>query len=170
MRMKRSILAVAVIASTSCATMPPPFPVVGDPPQVSALSGAWNGEYSSRVTGRHGAINFSLAAGADTAFGDVLMLPSVPRRSRAMGETTTPARGEIPAAISIGFVLAAHDSVYGIMDPYPDPDSGSPLVTRFAGRRRGDRIEGRYLTQDQRTGEVTSGEWNVRRVADRGPR
>lgn len=144
--------------------MPPPIPIVGDSRQVSVLIGSWSGEYSSWMTGRHGVIQFALAAESDTAYGDVLMLPRAPRSSAGNADRISSPRLESPLAIPVGFVLAAHDSVFGVLEPYQDPVSGRTLITRFAGRLRGDRIEGAYVTHDTGTDETTSGEWNVRRL------
>ena len=41
-----------------------------------AAVGEWVGEYSSAETGRVGSIVFTLAAGRDTAAGDVMMVPA----------------------------------------------------------------------------------------------
>jgi hypothetical protein len=55
------------------------------------------------------------------------------------------------------------DTVTGVLDPYEDPECKCTLLTRFAGRLRGDRITGRYSTTNVETGVVTGGEWDVHR-------
>ena len=149
----------------SCSAMPPPIPMVGPASHVSALSGTWSGEYSSSETGRRGSIYFTLAAGSDTAFGDVQMRPGMTRRFSGDRERSGPQLDVpvLPVPISIAFVIAGDDSVYGALQPYEDPTSGGGLVTCFSGRLRGERIEGLYVTRNTSTRESTTGEWRVRR-------
>ena len=154
---------VASIVAAGCSTIPPPFPVVGPPPHVSALTGSWSGEYSSWSTRRHGAISFTLASGADTAYGDVWMLSKAERTAPAAAHEANGRRPETGRSIAIAFVLVSEDSLFGLLEPYDDPVSGSTLVTGFGGRLKGDRIVGSYTTRDMRTRELTTGEWEVRR-------
>jgi hypothetical protein len=142
--------------------MPPPIPVMGVSEHVSALAGTWSGEYASEASGRSGSIRFSLAAGSDTAYGDVLMLPWRTRRTRAQTEINTRPMPD-PRTFYIAFVQARGDSVYGFLDPYEDPECSCVLVTQFRGRLLGDRIEGGYRTLNMRSRETTEGTWSVRR-------
>jgi hypothetical protein len=151
----------ALMLAAGCTTMPPPVPVVGAPADVAALAGTWSGDYWSPMTGRSGSITFTLAAAADTAIGEVLMLPS--RFPRGTSPPEHASSAPAPRTLSIAFVRAAHDSVFGYLDPYEDPECDCLLVTKFAGRLQADRIDGRYLTRNTRTSEVSSGEWSVRR-------
>jgi len=163
------VLAVATVV-TSCATTPPAIPVIGEASRVSALNGSWSGQYFSSMTGRHGSINFALAAGADTAYGDVLILPNT-TRSLTGNDAQAPSKPEGSVPVLVRFVLAAQDSVFGTLQPYEDPASGGVLDTRFTGRLHGDRIDGYYFTRNGKTGESTSGEWSVRRMrAERAPK
>jgi len=41
------------------------------------LTGEWAGDYSSVESGRSGSISFTLRAAGDSAFGDVVMIPSL---------------------------------------------------------------------------------------------
>src|SRR5256886_3075331 len=50
-------------------------PVGGTAGEVAALAGQWEGSYASAATGRSGSISFTLSAGSDSAFGDVIMIP-----------------------------------------------------------------------------------------------
>ena len=161
MRRSRRLVAWATLAlAAGCASAPPPVPILGARPDVAALAGTWAGDYWSPATGRSGSITFDLAAGADTAFGDVLMMPS--RLPHATASHDGPRAGQ-PEALRIAFVRAARDSVFGYLDFYLDPECGCVLMTKFAGRLEGDEIRGRYLTRNTQTSEITSGEWNVRR-------
>jgi len=150
------------LAAESCATMPPPVPVIGATHDVAALAGTWSGEYWSPVTGRSGSITFRLAADADTAFGEVLMLPSRLSHATVPSEHAGPP-SPTPRMLSIAFVRAAHDSVFGFLDPYEDAECECLLLTKFVGRLDGGVITGRYLTRNTRTSETATGEWSVRR-------
>jgi hypothetical protein len=158
-------LLVTVVAA-SCATTPPAIPVGGNVAGVSALAGDWSGEYSSQATQRYGSIRFTLAAHADTAFGDVTMQPRA-TNPRAVSVDAGGSKSAPPPPsmqlLRIAFVRAVGDTVTGVLDPYEDPECKCTLLTRFAGRLRGDRITGRYSTTNVETGVVTGGEWDVHR-------
>ncbi|HET9326337.1 MAG TPA: hypothetical protein VFQ05_06170 [Candidatus Eisenbacteria bacterium] len=163
MSASRLLLVTAAFAVTSCSMMPPPVPITGAATQVSRLAGTWHGDYYSRETGRHGSIYFTLAAGKDTAFGEVLMVPRQPVQTTVKREGVVAAPHPEHHSLNISFVHAAGDSVYGYLDPYEDPDCQCTLMTWFMGRMTGDRIEGNYSSRNVETGELTSGYWNVSR-------
>lgn len=150
--------------ATSCATAPPPVPVSGSSADLSQLAGEWNGEYHGVAGGRQGIILFKLAAGADTAFGEVVMFPRErsydASRSRERGAGPTP---PTPQEINIGFVRTTGGMVSGRLEPYQDPDCGCMVTTVFEGRMRGDSIEGRYLSYRTGNPDPIKGEWKARR-------
>ena len=78
----------------ACATTSTPIPVVGDEPDLTVLDGRWEGSYESSESGRSGSITFELAAGSDTAHGNVIMVPSsdvsVPRQNEANERRAAP--------------------------------------------------------------------------------
>lgn len=142
----RTVLAgVLAAAAMGCALNPAPVPVEGSRMDVSALAGEWTGEYRSAETGRLGSIMFTLEAGRDTAFGDIVM---VPREAGAVQHDAIPA-GAMPRAaqqvLTIRFVRVVGSSVIGTIDPYPSPDCECQLVTTFRGELRGKRIDGTFL-------------------------
>ena len=159
-----TLVAVSAAAICSCSMMPPPIPVVGSSERVAALAGTWSGDYSSEATGRYGSIQFTLSADSDTAHGEVVMQP---RHPVTRGPADHDGRGVAPPpasqALSVAFVHAVGDTVQGLLRPYEDPECDCTLVTKFAGRLRGDRIEGRYSTLNTTTGITPAGEWSVRR-------
>jgi hypothetical protein len=157
------VMSVVAVLAASCASTPPAIPVGGSSSAVSALTGTWEGEYSSTATERYGSIRFQLAAAADTAHGDVLMQPRRSNVRASVGENANVAPPPPSQVLQISFVRASGDTVAGVLDPYDDPECRCRLLTRFAGRLRGDRIDGRYSTLNTETGAVTWGEWSVRR-------
>lgn len=180
MRMMHAVLAITVGASgIACARgRAPAVPVIAaSPGELTALVGKWAGEYSSAATGRRGSIVFALAAGRDTAAGDVVMMPvdgSGPLRraprdpayAAAAAAAGGPARVVTPApssALTIRFVRLAGDSVAGMLDPYESPDCACVLTTRFVGRVNGDRIEGTYETRGSPRNGPLTGRWRVTR-------
>lgn len=158
------IAALLTLGTVSCATMSHNVPVTGSPERISALAGNWDGSYWSAASGRNGSIRFQLAAGRDTAFGEVTMVPRKPihaidrREDNAAVSPTPPA-----STLHISFVHAAGDSVSGSLEAYLDPDCGCTLRTWFTGRLSGDQIQGSYTSLNIETGQRTFGEWTVRR-------
>src|SRR5881396_280037 len=67
------LLPLSVVA---CGGSHPPVPLVGTAAEVSSLIGEWSGDYSSAESGRAGSIKFTLRAAGDSAFGDVVMIPT----------------------------------------------------------------------------------------------
>jgi hypothetical protein len=60
----------------------------------------------------------------------------------------------------IRFVNVEDNRVSGAMEPYPSPDCECMLHTTFTGLRRGNRIEGTFLTRHEDCGMKTeSGTW-----------
>jgi hypothetical protein len=158
---------VAALAS-ACAVQQSPVPIQGSPASIQRLVGTWVGEYQSAASGRSGSITFSLAANADTAFGDVVMLP------RGMNTPLLPAQTGLDdsgrqmrsAVLTIRFVTVRDDRVEGTLAPYRDPECGCLLLTRFEGTLTGDRITGTYVSHHVEGGANVKGTWEVSRKRD----
>ncbi|MEN8143864.1 MAG: hypothetical protein ABFS14_02840 [Gemmatimonadota bacterium] len=163
--MRKRLCGVAVFAVLSaCASNPQPVPVEGDRGSLANLTGEWSGTYAGAESGRSGSIVFRLEADADTAYGDVLM---VPRASRPVPREGQPAAGppeDLPEVIAIRFVEARADSVRGELDDYRDPDCGCQLRTVFEGQVSANRMEGTFRTWHLEGGEIHSGTWKVERT------
>src|SRR5881296_2776449 len=92
-------------ALAACSPTPQtPIPLVGSTGDVAALTGRWEGSYSSAETGRRGSISFTLTAAGDSAYGDVVMIPRGLNRplqawDRPRGIITTSPYAESPAAV-----------------------------------------------------------------------
>jgi len=154
-----------VLALTACGASRAPVPLVGASADVGALTGEWAGDYSSAESGRSGSISFTLRAAGDSAFGDVVMIPS------AWGRPLVPWRGENatganqqPAStvLTIRFVRVEHGHVSGTLDPYADPQTGARLLTTFSGELNGTTISGTYTTRLP-SGDTQTGRWTVQR-------
>ncbi len=154
-----------VLALTACGASRAPVPLVGASADVGALTGEWAGDYSSAESGRSGSITFTLRAAGDSAFGDVVMIPS------AWGRPLVPWRGENatganqqPAStvLTIRFVRVEHGHVSGTLDPYADPQTGARLLTTFSGELNGNQITGTYTTR-LTSGGTQTGRWTVQR-------
>ncbi|MDH3734945.1 MAG: hypothetical protein OEU54_15555 [Gemmatimonadota bacterium] len=156
----------AVFVVATCAYNPPPAPVSGDPDTIGFLAGEWSGTYDSEDVGRSGDIYFRLRAGADTAQGEVLMAS---RPAMFPDPTSIEERGpeeprRAPPVITIRFVRTGGPWVYGELDEYPDPQTGTPLRTTFTGRIEGDRISGQFRLGPAGEGATGVGTWTVRRT------
>lgn len=154
--------AAAALFLAACAFRPPAVPVLGDTGDLARLSGEWSGEYWSVDSGRSGSILFRLAAGSDSATGDVLMIQQ--------GQAVHPhADDQHPMSeyLPITFVRVAGSQVRGVLEPYRDPNCGCLLDTSFEGVLGGDTIAGTYRSRHVETGTVQDGRWRVRRTAAR---
>lgn len=156
-----SLLLLAMLSA--CASNPPPVPVEGESRGLASLAGEWSGSYVGNESGRSGSIVFRLAAGADTAYGDVVMVPRHEERVRDESRADSPRPARIPLPIAISFVHAQADSVFGQLDDYRDPDCGCRLRTVFRGHLEADRIDGTFTTQHLEGGQRHGGTWHVER-------
>src|SRR5207253_3560527 len=118
------------------------------------------GSYSSAATGRSGSISFTLSAGTDSAFGDVIMIPRGWGRPLQAWNGQAPAGAEAQpraAVLTINFVRVAGGRVTGRLAPYADPESGTPLATTFEGQLAGDTIQGAYTRPGGGPGAAQAG-------------
>ena len=145
MRFFPGVLALAV---AGCALNPPPVPIVGDSWGIVDLAGEWTGEYRGTDHDRSGTIVFRLEAGHDTAFGDVVMSPRLRLGAQNDDRVVLPYPAHTPPrTLFIRFVRVEGNQVTGIIEPYRSPDCGCLLNTSFTGTRRGNRIQGLFVTQ-----------------------
>ena len=162
--MIRSAALVVSALVAACGGAQTPVPLIGPARDVAALAGEWAGEYSSAMSGRSGSISFTLRAQGDSAFGDVVMIPTGlnrplgPWRAQAMDPQT---RAQ-PEVLTINFVRVLHDTVSGRLAPYADPQTGVRLSTSFVGALKGNTITGTYTTFLP-SGETQTGRWTVQR-------
>jgi hypothetical protein len=72
--------------------------------------------------------------------------------------------GQRPQAevLTINFVRVEGSKVSGTLAPYADPQTGTRLMTTFAGELKGATIEGTYTTRLP-SGETQQGRWTVQR-------
>ncbi len=154
-----------VLALTGCGASRAPVPLVGASADVGALTGEWAGDYSSAESGRSGSITFTLRAAGDSAFGDVVMIPSAWGRPLApWREQNATGSNQAPAStvLTIRFVRVEHGHVSGTLDPYADPQTGARLLTTFSGELNGNSITGTYTTRLV-SGDTQTGRWTVQR-------
>jgi hypothetical protein len=153
------------LALTACGASRAPVPLVGASADVGALTGEWAGDYSSAESGRSGSISFTLRAAGDSAFGDVVMIPSAWGRPLApWREQNATGSNQAPAStvLTIRFVRVEHGHVSGTLDPYADPQTGARLLTTFSGELSGKTITGTYTTRLP-SGDTQTGRWTVQR-------
>jgi len=170
--MKRIAFVLLVVASAvsaaACAYRMTPVPVAGSGESMKRLAGSWRGDYETVPPGRGGSIVFRLAAGSDTAYGDVMMSSSAPSVGWQSGvKPATPAR--LPLLLAITFVRVTGGGVEGRLDSYLDPDIGDRVTTRFRGAFANDStIRGTFATRDMWDQVVRRGTWSVVRTEARG--
>jgi hypothetical protein len=163
--MFRSAAALLTLAFTACGASRTPVPLVGPAADIEVLAGEWAGDYSSAATGRSGSISFTLRAGGDSAFGDVVMIPSgLGRPLMRWRQQNVAGADQSPAStvLTIRFVRVEHGHVSGTLEPYADPETGARLLTTFGGELKGNTIDGTYTTMLP-SGETQTGRWTVQR-------
>jgi len=156
-----------ILALSACGASRSPVPLVGASSDVGALTGEWAGDYSSAESGRSGSITFTLRAAGDSAFGDVIMIPSAWGRPLVPWSQQNAAGGganQTPAStvLTIRFVRVERGHVSGNLDPYADPQTGARLLTTFSGELDGTTIAGTYTTRLP-SGDTQTGRWTVQR-------
>ena len=166
--MKRMCLSACMalaLAIAGCSGAPAPVPMVGAPAEIAQLAGEWGGNYRNDTNGRVGSIVFTLSAGADTAYGDVVMIPRERRAERM--PTQDPSQGlpvsRAPEVLSIAFVRAAGGGVSGQLVPYRDPECDCRVTTRFQGHVHRNIIEGTFDSRHVEKNETQTGTWKVKR-------
>jgi hypothetical protein len=159
------VAGVAAVVTAGCATLSPiPIPVFGRRGDVDALAGEWRGEYSSVESGRSGTITFSLKVAADTAHGEVIMMPTWMNNSLTSNEARTGEPRRVPQLLTVNFVRIDGGGIRGPLDTYTDPDCMCPMRTVFTGRLvNAKTLEGTYesVTTDPRT--PIHGRWTATR-------
>lgn len=151
---------------SACGASRSPVPLVGASTDVTALTGEWAGDYSSAESGRSGSISFTLRAAGDSAFGDVVMIPSAWGRPLRPYQENTAGGGvnqqPTSTVLTIRFVRVERGHVSGTLDPYADPQTGARLLTTFSGELNGNTITGTYTTRLP-SGDTQTGRWMVQR-------
>lgn len=161
-----TLLPVMAFVLSACGASRTPVPLVGASADVSSLTGEWVGEYSGE-SGRSGSISFSLRAAGDSAFGDVIMIPTglgrpvKPYSEEPVAGSNSPSPTTV---LTIRFVRVEQGHVSGTLDPYADPQTGERLFTTFTGELKGNTIEGTYTTRLQ-SGITQTGRWSVQKRA-----
>jgi hypothetical protein len=150
---------LVLTATIACASLPDPVPVFGDIDDVSALVGEWSGEYEGGATGRAGSIVFDLRSATDTARGDVMMIPLTSGRVPTRQDERAPLEPRSSQLISISSLRVAGGEISGTLAPYTDPDCNCTVRTTFAGKLRGNTIDGTFVTRG--AGSEQSGRWSV---------
>ena len=163
--MMRPSVSLLLAVLLGCSGHAPAITLQGEPTSIRSLAGEWAGEYWSAATERRGMINFSLGAGADTAYGDVLMFAPLGQPLRAADRPNEHAiHGRQAQSLRIEVARVGFGSVVGVLEPYVAPDCDCRATTRFAGVVVGDTIRGTFVTTTERT-TTRDGRWFVIRRA-----
>jgi hypothetical protein len=167
MRTKLLIAAAAfAVGAMACGRYHPSTVVMqGEVEDIRALAGSWSGGYSSNESGRAGSISFAVKESADSAFGDVIMVPSAGEALVAADVASGMHQMHAPSAtvLEIRFVNATGGEVEGALEPYVAPDCQCTVRTVFHGVVKGDRIDGMYTTYGP-NGLTQEGKWSVTRA------
>ena len=162
--MRRIIPTIAMMLLAGCRYRPDTVPLAGDREAWQQMVGEWQGTFTGRETGRVGTITFVIKAGADSAWGDVMMtMTGVPEPFLPIDARDVHLHHVMDVqALSIGFVRLADGQIRGSLEPFRSPDCLCVARTTFLGRVSGNTIEGGYVTALE-TGVETHGSWSVKR-------
>ena len=155
---------LALATALACAPgLPETVPVVGNLGDVSSLVGEWAGEYDGGASGRSGSILFVLRSTADTARGDVIMIPRTAADQPSVESQRAQLALRSSQVLRIAFVRVADSTVTGTLDPYTDPNCKCTVQTTFTGTLRGNTIEGTFVTRGSQLPSEQTGRWRVTR-------
>lgn len=155
----------AALALAACRYTPTPVTLIASPGDVVSLAGTWEGTYQGKESERTGSILFTIEAGKDTAYGDVLM-EAPPRYQFIAADASTGEHmlhSRAPEVLRITWVGLHRGYVEGALEPYIAPDCQCTVKTIFSGyvNDDGDEIKGEYVTTG--TSLRQTGTWTVRK-------
>lgn len=166
MRGLQRLAAVSAILTAACTYAGTPVPMRGGASDIGALAGRWDGEFWSDESRRNGSLLFTIRAGTDTAFGDVVLTPtafeSVTAADAKEGDPVHLRHSRAPEVLRIHFVTVRAGVIQGEIEPYIAPDCKCVVVTEFLGTVSGDVVEGTYTTRGP--GVRQEGRWSMRRT------
>lgn len=154
-----------VTVALACRYQPTPVQLQGGAADISALAGRWDGEYSSPQSGRAGGITFSIKAGTDSAFGDVVMTPTAGQQPVNAADVESRAHfthAAQPQVLTMTIVRVSGGLVEGSLEPYVAPDCKCVVTTVFRGAVQGNSIKGEYVTRGPNDLRQV-GTWSVQR-------
>jgi hypothetical protein len=160
------LVTLFALALTGCRYQAPAVSLQGDDTDISVIAGRWSGEYAGVQSGRSGSILFTVQAGKDTAYGDVMMTPQLNQALRAADHGSA-AHGQhvsSPDLLRVTFIRVRGGSVEGSLEPYIAPDCSCVVTTVFRGRLAGNEIKGNFETRGA-SGMLQTGTWSVTRKA-----
>ena len=155
---------IALLLLAGCRYRPEPVLLRGDPNDLRALAGKWDGVYSGLESGRAGNITFEITANADSAFGEVLL--TIPGDWGPVFPVDLGAahleHARSAQTLNVQFVRIAGGQVRGTLEPYRAPDCSCVVHTVFTGSVVGDRILGSFVTILE-NGREQHGTWQLKR-------
>ena len=159
-----TILAALLVGG--CASAPARVIVRGEPVAIQALAGDWEGSFWSHSSDdRKGTLAFALAAGSDSAYGDVTMLaPQGQMIFSADTKMEHSQHAKMPQSLHIEFVRVANGSIEGRLESYIAPDCICAVETTFSGTLAGDTMRGNYVSRSSWT-KTQEGQWQMQRKA-----
>jgi hypothetical protein len=158
------LAALSVTLAAGCRYAGTPVPMHGRAADIAALAGRWDGEFFSDESRRNGSLLFTIRAGTDTAFGDVVLTPTSfdPVVAADAKDPVHLRHSRAPEVLRIHFVTVRERVIQGEIEPYIAPDCKCVVVTEFLGTVSGDLIEGTYTTRG--SGIRQEGRWSMRRT------
>ena len=169
----RTLLLAVLTLAAGCAYRPAPIVLDAGPAEWRAMIGTWHGSYSTASGRRRGLIDFSLAAGDNEAFGDVLMTAAGTHDRYNAVQHGASSEGEYAlrhsTVLAIRFIRASDGRLMGATVPYWDPDRQCEATATFYGAIGDGRIDGTFTSLCGDGVHVLQGRWTVKRRSPTRP-
>lgn len=141
------------------------FRVDASQADLTAIVGKWNGSFKNNDSQWSGTIVFSMEAGKDTAYGNVIMTPrgsTEPYYLAISGERVT-IQPRLDRFLTVSFVRVEGGAISGTLTPYFDPENSQVVTITFYGRIVDDAIVGTYKSSSANVFGERTGTWKVTR-------
>ena len=162
---RAALVGGAALLLSACHYRPTPVVLQASAGDIISLAGTWEGTYQGKESERTGTISFTIEAGKDTAYGDVLM-EGPPRAQFIAADVSSGehrAHSRAPEVLRITWVGLHRGYVEGAIEPYIAPDCQCTVKTLFNGYvdDDGDVIKGEFVTTGPSIRQT--GTWTVRK-------
>lgn len=161
--MRKSVLVVAALALAGCAGRPESAPTPQVSADLAAMNGYWVGEFETYQAGSRGSITLTVRSSTDTAFGDIVIVPSGFRPVVAADVKTHLNHSAAPEMLRVSFKRVFGGMVEGVVEDYFSERCGCVVTTLLQGTPTKNQIAGEFVTSDNR-GVRERGTWSVERV------
>jgi hypothetical protein len=169
-----AIYALVIGCATTSTTTSNPLASIGKVKgvDVEKLAGKWEGEYTSSITQRSGAVIFDLTkTSSGHALGRITKTEYVTSTTKekrgATHKSIGPKHKTVPVTktskqetpLSIDFMGLEGDKISGEVTPHYDPKFNATVFTTYEATLKDNRMEGTFTTRIGQNGNSYTGSW-----------